>query len=162
MKLINKSLLIAFLLCGGLLVFIYQGLTNEVGDITVNNKSDNPNFKTKGHVYQYYQSGAKYKGERKAFRDALINHKLNLTSVQNGWVTIKFIVNHIGLIDRFRLYCINQDYAGLQLDNNETQEILKAVQSLQKWEVGKVDGKSVDSYYQITLKIENAKVIDIF
>lgn len=162
MKLINRLLLIAFLLCTALSVLIYQGFTNEVGNITANSKIDNPNFKTKGHIYQYYQSGAKYKGERKAFRDVLIKHRFDITSVQNGWITVRFIVNHVGLTDRFRFFCINQDYTSLQLSKNEKQELLKAVQSLQKWEVGKVDGKSVDSYYQITLKIENAKITDIF
>ena len=82
--------------------------------------------------------------------------------VQNYLASQNVRFAHVGSTDRFRLYCINQDYASLQLNNNEKQEILKAVQSLQKWEVGKVDGKNVDSYYQITLKIEHAKVIDIF
>lgn len=148
--------------CASFLILIYLGITNEIGNISENNKIDNPYFHTKNHIYQYYQSGAKYVGERKAVRDIFNTKKFNLSSIPNGWITIRFIVNYQGITNRFRFFCISNNYRELQINKHLEQELLKAVKSLHNWEVGKFEGKKVDSYYQITLKIENAKIIDIF
>ncbi|PRB03811.1 hypothetical protein CQ046_08440 [Chryseobacterium sp. MYb7] len=162
MKILNRLLLITFLLCTSLLVLIVVSLTNEIGDISMNKKTDNSDFQTKGITYQYYQANTKYKGERKAIRDILMVENLKLASVKNGWLVIRFLINYEGSTDRFRFFCIDEKYRDIKLSNQEEENLLKIVRLLRNWEVGKVDEKKVDSYYQITFKVENGKVIDIF
>ena len=162
MKILNRLLFVTFLLCTSLLVLIVVSLTNQIGDISMNKKIDNSDFQTKGITYQYYQANTKYKGERKAIRDILLVKNPKLASVKNGWLVIRFLVNQEGLTDRFRFFCIDEKYRDINLSNQEEEELLKNIRSLRNWEVGKVNGEKVDSYYQITFKVENGKVIDIF
>lgn len=162
MKRLNKLLIISFSSFVIISMILYLSVTNEVGDISINTDSDNPNFRIKGHVYQYYQSGAKYEGERAAIRNYLLPKNIFFKSLKNGWVTARFIVNHQGYTDRFRFFCINTDYNEVFLSHNEEDYLLKTLRSLKKWKIGKVDNEEVDSYYQITLKIENGKIINIF
>lgn len=163
MKILNRALLISFFICTAIIILLYVSLTNEVGNIAMNSKTDNPNFQTKGIItYQYYQASTKYKGERKTIKEALINRISKLTTMKNGWIVIRFIVNYQGLTDRFRFFCIDEKYKDIKLSNQEEENLLKLIRPLHNWEIGKVNGKKVDSYYQITFKVENGKIIDIF
>ncbi|NML70755.1 hypothetical protein HHL23_13260 [Chryseobacterium sp. RP-3-3] len=162
MKILNRALFISFLICIALLIFIIFSIANEIGDISVNKKTDNPDFHTKGITYQYYQANTKYKGERKAIRDSFMTKIPKLTTIHNGWIIIRFLINYEGATDRFRFFCIDENYQNIKLDNHEEKDLLKIVRSLHNWEIGKVNEKKVNSYYQITCKIENGKVIDIF
>ncbi|MDQ0065169.1 hypothetical protein [Chryseobacterium lathyri] len=163
MKMLNRALLISFLICIAVIILLYISLTNDVGNIAMNSRTDNPNFHTKGIItYQYYQASTKYKGERKTIRKALINKVPKLTTIKKGWIVIRFIVNYQGLTDRFRFFCIDEKYGDAKLSNQEEENFLKLIRPLHNWEIGKVNGEKVDSYYQITFKVENGKVIDIF
>lgn len=162
MKLLNRSLIISFSICIAIIIGLYLSFTNQVGDLYKNNKIDDKNFKVKSHIYQYYESGAKYKGERKAIRDILITKKINLINIHNGWIVIRFVVNYLGLTDRFRFFCVDENYQKIELSNQEKENLLMILRPLHNWEVGKIESEKVDSYYQITFKVENGKVIDIF
>lgn len=163
MKILNKCLFASFILLIILSIILYLGIINEIGDISSNKiKSDRQNFKVDGHIYQYYQSSAKYKGERKAFRDDLLYREINITSIKNGWITIRFIINDQGEADRFRFFCIDENYDDKKINAKEEKHLLSLMQSLKKWEAGNAKGEKVNSYYQITFKVENGKAIDIF
>ncbi|MBT2623631.1 hypothetical protein [Chryseobacterium sp. ISL-6] len=163
MKILNRALFFSFLICSAIIILLYISLTNEVGNIAMNSKTDNPNFQTKGIItYQYYQASTKYKGERKTIREALINKVPKLATRKKGWIVIRFIVNHQGLTDRFRFFCIDEKYRDAKLSSQEEENLLKLIRPLHNWKIGKVNGEKVDSYYQITFKAENGKVIDIF
>ncbi|WNI38849.1 MULTISPECIES: hypothetical protein [unclassified Chryseobacterium] len=161
MKILNRFLLFTFIVCILLSILLYFGLKNEVGDITKDN-NDNPSFKTKGKVYQYYQSGAKYKGDRKEIKDILLSKKIESKTLNQGWIVTRFIVNSQGITDRFRFFCIDKNYNNIKLDSKEEKYILNIIRSLKNWQIGEIDNANVDSYYQITFKVENGKVTDIF
>lgn len=161
MKFLNIILISSFSVCLILLITLWISLTNEIGDIP-KNKDDDPSFNTAGHVYQYYQSNTKYKGERKAIRNKILYSNLKLKSIEDGWITVRFIVSNVGTTGRFRFLCIDKDYHEIKLDNNERQIILSVVRSLNDWQIGIIDSKRVDSYYHVNFKVENKKIIDVF
>ncbi|MCT3760542.1 hypothetical protein HZQ19_18305 [Elizabethkingia anophelis] len=162
MKIINKLLIISLIISSFLIIGIYISLINEVGDISINKKIDNPNFRIERPVYQYYYSNAKYKGEREGIRNALNLKRSNITSIKNGWITIRFIISKNGDIGRFRFFSIDEQYNELNIDNNDVELLLNSIKKLKNWEIGIVKDIKVNSYYQITFKIQNGKISNIF
>ena len=162
MKNLNILLIISFFILLTISTILYISLTVEIGDIPKNKYFDNSNFRTRGHVYQYYQSGAKYEGEREALRESLLVKNINFKSLQNGWITIRFIVNYEGDTDRFRFFCIDKNYNEAILNKSDEENILRQIRLLKNWKIGRIDNKVVDSYSQITFKIEDGKITDIF
>lgn len=145
-------------------ILLYIGLSNEIGDIEYNANIDNKNFVTQeqGYIYQYYQSGARYRNERAGVRSELLNKSKVLKSIQDGYITVRFVINYQGKTDRYRLQVINSNYEYEKISQQDQKEIIKEIKSLKHWIPGVIKNKKVDSYSQVNFKIHNGKIVDIF
>ena len=161
-KTVNIILLSSFFVSLVLSILLYIGLSNEIGDIKYDVRIDNKNFVTQGHIYQYYQSGAKYKSERAGIRDEILNKKNVLKSFKSGYITTRFVINHQGQTDRFRLQVVDLNYEEKKISQQDKKEIIKQIMSLKYWTPGVIENKKVDSYSQINFKIQDGKIVDIF
>ena len=161
-KTVNIIVLSSFIVSVVLSILLYIGLSNEIGDITYDASIDNKNFVTQGHIYQYYQSGAKYKNERAGIRDELLNKKNVLKSFKNGYITARFVINSQGQTDRYRLQVVSLNYEEKKISQQDKNEIIKQIKSLKYWIPGVIENQKVDSYSQINFKIQDGKIVDIF
>ena len=161
-KTVNIIVISSFIISVFLSILLYIGLSNEIGDIKYNASLDNKNFAIKGHIYQYYQSGAKYKNERAGIRDEILNKKNVLKSIKNGYITARFVINYQGQTDRYRLQVVNLNYEEKKISQQDKKEIFKQIKSLKYWIPGVIENKKVDSYSQINFKIHDGKIVDIF
>lgn len=109
-------------------------------------------------IYQYYSTDAGYKTERYGIRKIISApiHQLNFPNF-SGNVTIRFVINCKNEIGYFRIKAVNQDYKKVELSDDLQKKIVSIIHQLKDW-----NGKNVDSYYQIQLKLKDGKVEDIF
>ena len=109
-------------------------------------------------IHEYYGSKAGYKTERYGIRKVISEpiHQLNFPDF-SGNVNIRFVINCKNEIGYFLIKAVDQDYKKVELSNDLQKKIVSIVQQLKDW-----NGKNVDSYYQIQLKLKDGKVQDIF
>ena len=161
-RIVNLVLILSFIISVVVSVLVYNGLSKEIGNIKYDASTDNKNFDITGRVYQYYQSGAKYNNGRAAIRSEILNKIKALKSMQNGYVTARFVVNHRGETDRYRILAVNTNYEEVKISQDDTHLIINELKSLNNWIPGVIKNKKVDSYSLINFKIQHGKIVDIF
>ena len=161
-RIINSILILSFIISVVLSVVVYNALSKEIGNIKYDASTDHKNFDITGRIYQYYQSGAKYNNGRAAIRSEILNKTKALKSIQNGYVTARFVVNHRGETDRYRILAVNTNYEEVKISQDDTNLIIKELKSLNNWIPGVIKNKKVDSYSLINFKIQHGKIVDIF
>ena len=134
----------------------------QVGDIEFDKNLDDLNFKicNNDKTFQYYnlEKGFKYKGEKLAILDKFKNSfKFQSKNSENGYITIRFLVNCEGKTGMFRVQEMNFNYQKTEFDRNLVQELLKFTKNLDGWE----NFQKIDYYQYLTYKIENGKVVKI-
>ncbi len=138
---------------------------NHVGDIAFDENIDDPNFKIclNGRIPQYYEFGKSLqcKGEKPAIDKHFEILKLNETTVESGYITIRFIVNCEGKTGRYRIEEMNNDYQPISFDKKLVEKILTLTKELSGWIVGGNPEQPVDYYQYLTFKIEEGKLIEI-
>jgi len=138
---------------------------NHVGDIAFDEKTDDPNFKIclNGRIPQYYEFGKslQYRGEKPAIDKHFEILKLNETTVESGYITIRFIVNCEGKTGRYRIEEMNNDYQPMSFDKKLVEKILTLTKELSGWIVGGNPEQPVDYYQYLTFKIEGGKLIEM-
>ncbi|AZI54747.1 hypothetical protein EIB75_05550 [Epilithonimonas vandammei] len=161
-KTVNAILIVSFIASIIISILLYKSVSNQLGDIKYISGRDDPNFDTQAHIYQYYQSNPKYKGERKGIRKEIFLKDRDVQSLKNGYITARFILNSKGQTDRYRLKAVDNNYQKNQVTLQDSQKIISQLKILQNWIPGNVKNKKVDSYVQINFKIHDGKIIDIF
>ena len=161
-RIVNIILITSFIISVIISVLIYNGLSKEIGNIKYDASTDNKNFEINGYIYQYYQSGAEYNNGRAAIRSEILNKTKALKSIQNGYVTARFVVNHLGKTDRYRLLVVDTNYEEMKISQDDTNLIIKELKSLNNWIPGVRKNKKVDSYSLLNFKIQHGKIVDIF
>lgn len=138
----------------------------QVGDISFNQALDDPEFKlcNESDVFQYYyfNGGFQYKGEK----IKIIEHFKNEFTVNgdrndNGFITIRFIVNCNGKTGRFRVQEMDRDYTEKVFSKQLTENLLTITKRLDGWMVGEYEGVQYDYYQYLTFKIEQGRLIEI-
>ena len=109
-------------------------------------------------IHEYYGSKAGYKTERYGIRK-VISEPINQLNFPNfsGNINIRFVINCKNEIGYFRIKTVDQDYKKVEISTDLQKKIVAIIQQLKDW-----NGKNVDSYYQIQIKLKNGKVEDIF
>jgi len=138
----------------------------HVGDIAFDPKLDSKEFKPchEDLVAQYYNFGIpiQYKGEKPALERAFYeNYSIKKIESENGYVTVRFVVNCEGRTGRFRVEELDNDYTIKTFDEQITKQLLAITKSLDGWEIKEYEYKKYDYYQYLTFKIENAQIIDI-
>jgi hypothetical protein len=140
-----------------------------VGAIPFNPKLDTTEFVicNEQNIKQYYvrrgkDTPAQFKGEKFALdKQILGQYSYPIDSSQNGFVTIRFIVNCKGQSGRFRILVTDYDLKKSQLNTDLTGHLLSICKSLKGWVPVQSRGKSRDFYKFLTFRIKNGQITEI-
>ncbi len=139
---------------------IYFSFKTKVGNIDKKEIIDKgTSFETcSSNIYQYYSTDAGYRTERYGIRKVISEpiHQLNFPNF-SGNINVRFVINCKNEIGYFKIKAVDQDYKKIEISDALQKKIVAIVQLLNDW-----NGKNVDSYYQIQIKLKNGKVEDIF
>ena len=141
----------------------------NVGDIPFNKELDNENFKicNESNIKQYYvrrssDSPPTYLGEKRALENIIFSkYRFPQSANENGYITIRFIVNCNGETGRFRIEEMDLSYKSKKFDNNITDQLLEIVKNLKDWVPRKRNGKNLDFYQYLTFKMEKGQIVKI-
>ena len=137
----------------------------HVGDIAFDAGLDDPNFKVcnEALIFQYYNfsNGLQYRGEKTAIYNAFSTYQVDTIPDQNGYVTIRFVVNCEGETGRFRIETMNNDYEAFQFNRDIVRQLKEVTRSLSGWEIAVYDGEPKDYYQYLTFKIQNGQIVNI-
>jgi len=115
------------------------------------------------NIFQYYNFGTTYKGEKYTIRKTLIerfSYQKEYEKV-SGYVVIRFVVNCKGETDRFRVSQVDQKYNLAEFDTGLVEQLLRLTKELKDWIPGKRDGVPIDSYVYLNFIIKNGKLVDV-
>ncbi len=139
----------------------------HVGDIEFDPSTDNPNFKICGRIFQYYNfEKGNFSLDKKLIRQHFFSKIRKGSIYQNGYITIRFIVNCEGVTDRFRIYEIDRNWKKTKFDDKLKNQLLTLTKELKGWKPGEFpefrqwSGK-FDFYQYLTFKIRNGELMDI-
>jgi hypothetical protein len=78
-----------------------------------------------------------------------------------GYVTIRFMVNCMGVPGRFRVLTFDNDYQEIVFSNEVTSQLLALTKNVKDWQPIMYNNTTRDSYCYFLFKINNGKLIDI-
>ena len=141
----------------------------HVGDIPFDSTIDDGNFKAcnESNIRQYYvryssDTPPTYQGEKRALEQFILKHyDFPITGTENGYVTIRFIVNCKGETGRFRIEKMDFNYQPNSFDNAITDQLLNIVKDLEDWIPRKRRDQNLDFYQYLTFKIEKGQITKI-
>jgi len=137
----------------------------NVGDIAFDSLTDKRDFYLchPENIFQYYNFGTTYKGEKYTLRKTLIKKFIYQKEYKkvSGYVVIRFVVNCKGETDRFRVSQIDQNYNPAEFDAGLVEQLLRLTKELKDWIPGKRDGVPIDSYVYLNFIIKNGKLVDV-
>jgi len=139
----------------------------HVGDILENPTIDTTNFQPCeehfAHQYYNFSNSIQYEGEKAAVIDFVYNEFESDSSNQdNGYMTIRFMVNCKGQSGRFRIYEMDNNYELMSFDKSLVNQISGIVKRLDGWKIGVRDNGDAYDYYQyLTFKISKGQITDI-
>ena len=140
-------------------------LSENVGDIKFDPKTDDPHFQVcyPAYIYQYYGPNTTYVGGTKAIKDFFFsNFKYEPAfSTATGYITIRFVVNCKGQTGWFRIKQIDKHYEHIQFNKKVTDQLLSLTKKLSHWIPGKVNGVNYDTYYYLNFKLIDGHLKDI-
>lgn len=144
----------------------------HVGDIAFDPLLDDPSFEVCNEqlIKQYYVRGnssdtpAGYDGEKKAISDQIAKrYQYPVKRKQNGYVTIRFVVNCKGKPGRFRIETMDMAYQPFRFEEGITNQLLRLVAGLEGWipRTNKDGSQAYDFYQYLTFKIAEGQLIDV-
>ncbi|WP_340202937.1 hypothetical protein [Ascidiimonas sp. W6] len=157
-------LLICFLIAASLTAWLYLKLNTRVGDIPKELQT-NTSFKicNEKKILQYYGIGTTYEGGKRAIKHALENQlPKDLRFENSGYLVFRFVVNCKGESGRFQVKMTNKELQPTDFDQEKVQQILQHLRKLKNWEPGMRNQVAYDSYCQLTVKVEEGIITDIF
>jgi len=137
----------------------------NVGDFAFDPTIDDTNFVlgNPNIVFQYYNTRSYYLNNKRKIETYFKNnyHAPASASDQNGYLTIRFIININGKTGRFRLYELNADYQPHPFSKAISEQLLQLTKSIDGWEPAKYKEKLYDSYQYITFKLNKGAIVCI-
>jgi hypothetical protein len=138
---------------------------NNVGDIEADPKLDDPSFTVcrDNRIPQYYSIESGFEGEKPAivafFQKNFVKNKKHRED--DGYITIRFVVNCMGQTGRFRMQEMSPDLTPKQFSPALSEQLLQLVKALQGWKPGQRNGVAIDYYQYLTFKIKDGEIIEI-
>lgn len=162
MKLILVILFLSFNLCGQVKK---KEFLRNVGDIEFDESKDDPNFKVCNDqkCFQYFNSpnGYPYKGEKIAVESFVKTSVETSPTNENGYITVRFIVNCEGKSGRFRIEEMSFDLEKKKFSKELVDKLLKATKELDGWIIASNGSVNFDYYQYLTFKIENGIIVEV-
>lgn len=141
----------------------------DVGDIAFDPAQDDPAFElcNERSVKQYYVRGsydtpAGYRGEKKALvAEFAERYRFPVVEEENGYLTIRFVVNCRGKTGRFRIQEMDFAYQPRSFAPAIRDQLLSIIRELDDWIPVARDEKKYDFYQYLTFRIEKGQLIRI-
>lgn len=154
------TLLAAFYSCGRTQENRHEEYPNQVGEITFDEKIDDPAFKASDSFANFTKP--RYNGEK----PAIVNYfkeKYNSQGFEkiNGYVTIRFFVNKEGKSGKFRMETMDFDYRETEFDKKFTNKILQLTKELKDWKPLQYEEVYYSYYSYLNFKIINGEIKEI-
>lgn len=125
---------------------------------------DDPTFTVcdEQFIFEYYnfQKGFQFEGEKIALINYFRTHYKALAK-DNGYFTVRFVVNCKGETGRFRTETMSFSYQPVEMDEETTNQLLKLCKELKGWGIGIYQEKARDYYQYLTFKIEEGQLTEI-
>ena len=165
---LSVGLVVAILACllvqcrpkGGLEVGV-----DKVGAIAFDPSTDDPAFRPcdEERIAEYYRVFPRYGEGLKTIRDQLRPALETLPGIpgENGYLTVRFIVNCEGAAGRYRILEVDPGYRPKSFPAPLRDFLLGQTRELQGWTPGRQEGEPSDSYYMLTFKIRDGRVVDL-
>ncbi|MCB0643102.1 MAG: hypothetical protein KDC44_15740 [Phaeodactylibacter sp.] len=114
-------------------------------------------------IAEYYQVGLQYGEGRKSVREKLMPllHELPVRTGQDGYFTVRFLVNCAGKPARYRGYGVTPQYETHAFPEALQEQLINACKTLVNWSPGTYEGKAWDAYFFVTFKLKDGQVIDL-
>lgn len=136
-----------------------------VGDIEYDPAVDDPGFRVcgGGEIYHYYSFGkcVQFKGEKPAIVDYFKKNFKGQFKGENGYVTIRFVVNCDGYSGRFRMQQMDFDFQPKTFSKGLTTQLLTLTTNLQGWIPAMYEDRTYDYYQYLSFKIEDGIITEI-
>lgn len=138
----------------------------KVGYIKFDPLIDNANFFLcdEYNIMEYYQLNPTYKEGLKSIQDYFIPflNYANKLCEEDGYLTIRFVINCKGKTDRYRATFVNTEYSQSSKNKELKDFLVNKITKMNDWTPGKYEDKDFDSYYHINFKISNCKISEIY
>lgn len=139
---------------------------NDLGEILYNVKLDDSNFKVCHEditfPFNYGGVGLVYKGEKRELVRTIKN-KFNYpeTKGQDGFITIRFIINCEGKAGRFRIIESGFDLKPKKFDKDISNQILDITKKLDGWRPFERNEKTWDYQQYLVFKFRDGQLKEI-
>ena len=80
---------------------------------------------------------------------------------EDGYLTVRFLMNCKGEKDRFRTLAISRKYKPKEFSEKLSLPVIEAVKKMDGWQVAMFNGQPYDSYNMLTFKIKDGQIVDI-
>ena len=138
---------------------------NNVGDIAPDATLDDTLFKVcrENYIPQYYSLKSGFTGEKPAieayFREKFVKNRKH--SRENGYITVRFVVNCRGESGRFRVQEADLNLQPKQFPPDLSAQLLRLTKGLNGWQPGENQGLQIDYYQYLTFKIAGGDIVAI-
>jgi len=138
---------------------------DNVGDIAFDPALDDTSFHLHDsiRVFQYYNSAAywlDHKGSVTRFIRSRYHPPADPAN-QDGWLTIRFIINTEGRTGRFRLFEMDSAYQPIHFDPRISAALLAAIRDWPGWIPAHYKGMRFDTYQYITFRLRQGRITTI-
>lgn len=138
---------------------------NQVGDIQADASLDDPNFTVcqEANIPQYYSLTSGYTGEKPAvdryFRQYF--RKQKAWSNENGYLTVRFVVNCRGKTGRFRVQEMSPEYQPKKFSRPLQEHLLQLTRQVDGWLPGRYESQDLDYYQYLCFTLKNGNILRI-
>lgn len=140
-----------------------------VGDILFDSKLDSSvsSFQTcreyySNQYYNYESNGLKYKGEKpQLVKEIMKNFIAPKDSSENGYLTVRFVVNCKGESGYYRVKQLDNNYLAKKFSDELVSSLSQSVSKLNGWQVKGSKSSPKDYHQYLTFRIVNSQIKSI-
>lgn len=138
---------------------------NNVGDIKPDPTLDDSTFRAcrESNIPQYYSIDSGFEGEKPAIKRYFEqNFKKNKAwAKENGYITVRFVVNCNGQTGRFRVLEMSPVYQPKKFPPALSNQLLQLTKQMPGWLPGKSENIPYDYYQYLTFTITKGEITQI-
>jgi len=155
----RHALIFIFLLC------CTRVQAQTVGDIAFDPALDDPSFHLHDstRVWQYYNSAAYWLDHKDSITRFIRDryHPPADATIEDGWLTIRFIINTEGRTGRFRLFEMDSTYQPIHFDPRISSALLAAIRDWPDWRPAHYKERTFDTYQYVTFRLRQGRITTI-
>ena len=138
---------------------------NNIGDIKPDPKLDDSTFRAcrESNIPQYYSIESGFEGEKPAIKRYFEqNFKKNRAwAKENGYITVRFVVNCNGQTGRFRVLEMSPEYQSKKFPPALSDQLLQLTKQMIGWLPGKSENIPYDYYQYLSFTITKGEITQI-